>query len=168
MNSKFSICDQNSISTESGFTLLEMIVAITIFLFFISMAVPRLATLNSTFNRVNARAWLLQDLKRAQANTVTEGCRGIFTIEPGAKSYWYGCDYLAYDVTANPEGDAMSFRRVLPDKITVTASDVVVFNSRGQTVDIFGIVSSVTFSLSESSEAFAVGSLNGTGVFAYN
>jgi prepilin-type N-terminal cleavage/methylation domain-containing protein len=157
---------------EAGFTLAEMLVAISLFLILGFLAVPRLALLQATFNRVNARGYILQDIKRAQAETVTQGCRGVLKIESGGKSYIYGCDYLAYDTIVPPSPDKISFRRFLPEKITVAASGPIIFNSRGWTVDSFDIISNVTITLSEYGDsglsAFASGLLNGTGVFTYN
>lgn len=159
-------------SSESGFTLLNMLVAMSLTAIVAGIGVGHLNKLSETFHRLNARNYVLEDLKRAQAETITEGCRGIINVAADGKSYTYGCDYLAYDPAADPHSDSVKFQRVLPENITLAASGPVIFDSRGQTVDINAIVTNITLVLSErvgaSSSPFATGTLLGTGVFSYN
>ncbi|MCB0360287.1 MAG: hypothetical protein KDD44_11650 [Bdellovibrionales bacterium] len=133
-----------------------------------AIAVPQFTGLNEPLQRLNVRAGLLQDLKRAQAETITIGCRGIFTISAGGNSYSFGCDYLPYDTNYPPQSDVTSFQRTLPSGVSVTANAEVIFNSRGQSVDANDILSNVTISLSDGSGMFATGTLLGTGLFELN
>jgi len=65
-----------------------------------------------------------------------------------------------------------SLQRNLPANMTITSSDPIIFNSRGQAVDVDDIMSNLTISLIESGdggpETFASGTLLGTGVFSYD
>ncbi|MCB0338138.1 MAG: hypothetical protein KDD53_00975 [Bdellovibrionales bacterium] len=136
------------------------------------MALPKLSSLTASYNQLNAKSFLVQDLKRAQAETITQGCRGIFKIANDGESYSFGCDYLSYDVTDPPSADVVSFVRNLPEDITVESDIPIIFNSQGRAVDIDGILTNVSVTFEESSsgspESFASGVLLGTGVFSYD
>lgn len=150
-----------------GFTILELLVVMTLFAILAFIGLPSLSELSDSMNRANARSYLHQDLKRAQAETITQGCRGIVKIAPDGASYYFGCDYLDYDTAASPTPDKLIFTRYLPNRITVSSSGPVILNSRGQTVDINDIMTSLTLTLYESSQQFAQGTLTGTGVYSY-
>lgn len=163
-------CRCNSIE-QSGFTILNMIATLMIASIISYVAMSQLSTLSATFNRINARSNLLQDLKRAQAEAITQGCRGIFLIASDARSYSFGCDYLAYDTSNPPHSDEVSFVRALPEHVVLSSDAPVIFNSRGEAVDVNNIMSNITLTLSQNwggtPLAFARGILLGTGVFTY-
>lgn len=157
---------------EIGFSLMEMLVTIALISIISAFAVPMLPDLNSTFNRMNARSYLHQDLKRAQAEAITQGCRGVFSVINAGASYVYGCDYLPYDTSTLPSPDVVSFTRNLPDDITMSTSTPPLFNSRGQSVEIGGAITNTTITLNEHEgstiNSYAEGLLNGNGVFTYS
>ena len=157
---------------ERAVTLLEMLVALMILAAVGTLIVPAFAELTASINHMNAMSYLVQDLKRAQAESITQGCRGVFVIAANGNSYTFGCDYLAYDANDPPSHDVVSLQRFLPAHIRLVASAPVIFNSRGQSVDIFGIVSNSTLALEDASGGpsvqFASGTLLGTGVFDFN
>jgi len=155
-------------SSEGGFSLANLLTTLALIAIIGALGLPQLAQLTKTFDRFNARQHLLEDLKRAQAETITEGCRGIVKIAADATSYTYGCDYLSYDATADPIGDIVTFQRMLPEGIEVSGSSPIIFDSRGQSVDTDGIVNNVTLVLDYRGAAFASGALLGTGVFKYD
>ncbi len=156
----------------SGFTVLEVLVVLTLIAIVTGVGIPAFTGLSSAFDRANARAYILQDLKRAQAESITKGCRGIVSIDADNTGYSFGCDYLTYDVAATPSADEVSFRRNLPTGITVAATSNLIFNSRGQAIDANYILNNVTLTLTDSQSGtannFASGILTGSGVFAYN
>lgn len=156
---------------QRGFSLFETMVVCAISAILGLVASLSLSKISLSFNRVNARSYLLTDLKRAQAESITQGCRGIVNIAADGKSYSFGCDYLSYDPSATPTHDVVSFVRYLPAQITISASGPIIMNSRGQSVDTAGIITSLTISLSETDsgtpEVFSTGTLLGTGVFSY-
>jgi len=157
---------------QRGFTLANLLVTISILAISTAAALPQVSRLRATFNRMNAEAYLTQDLKRAQAESITQGCRGIFIIAPDGRSYSFGCDYLVYDTTVPPQPDNVTLRRKLPDNFLIQASQPIIFNSKGQTVDASGIISNTTITLVETGHGaardFASGILLGTGVFSFS
>lgn len=159
-------------ASEGGFTLLQLIVVLVLSSIVAGLGTPELVKMKEAFSRFNARASLLEDIKRAQAQTITEGCRGVFAIAADGRSYSFGCDYLNYDPNPLPQPDAVSFGRTLPTRVYLSASTPIIFDSRGQAVDTSGIVNNSTVSLSEgpsgSGIIFATGTLLGTGVFNYD
>lgn len=160
-----------STAPQAGFTLVNMMVTLGILAGLTFVSIPQLATLSATFNRINARSDLLKDLKRAQAESITQGCRGIVVIAANGRSYSFGCDYLDYDPSSSPAPDHISFVRNLPEHVVVSADAPIIFNSRGLAVDINNIMQNVTITLSQNwggvPQQFAKGLLLGTGVFTY-
>lgn len=156
----------------NGFTVLEVLTALILIAVLTGLGVPAFSGLSSAFDRANARAYVLQDLKRAQAESITKGCRGIVSIDADNTGYSFGCDYLAYDVAATPSADEVAFRRNLPTGITLAATGNIIFNSRGQAIDASYILNNVTLTLTDSQSGtannFASGILTGSGVFTYN
>ena len=156
---------------HGGFTILELMVACAVLAVMAGFAIPKFSTLKRSFELLNAKSYLLQDLKRAQAESITQGCRGIFVIYPDGSGYTFGCDYLDYDASNPPKHDVVSMRRNLPAQIRISAPSPIIFNSRGQAVDVDGIVSNLQISLQDSAaerHTFSAGTLLGTGVFSFD
>jgi prepilin-type N-terminal cleavage/methylation domain-containing protein len=161
-----------TIYPETGFSVLELLVVMSLSAVLTLFALPQYTKLAAAFDRMNARAELVKDLKRAQAESITEGCRGIIVIAADKKSYTFGCDYLDYDTASAPRSDVITFKRYLPSHITVASSGPIIFNSRGQTVDTSYIMSNTTITLTDTTKGtggvYATGTLLGTGVFRFN
>jgi prepilin-type N-terminal cleavage/methylation domain-containing protein len=157
---------------QLGVTLVELLVVLSITGILAGVALPQISDLKASFNRLNARSYFVQDLKRSQAEAITQGCRGILVIAANGESYSFGCDYLSYDTTVPPVHDGASFVRNLPPNIRVASTEPLIFNSRGQAVDVNFIISNATVSFSEWNgsgyEQFATGTLLGTGAFSFN
>lgn len=157
--------------SEDGFSALELFVVLAILALVIYVAAPRFQELSGSSERFAARAHLLEDIKNAQAIALTQGCRGIFTIANDNRSYNFGCDYLSYDTNDPPVADEISFTRELKGDVTLSADRLIIFNSRGQTVNSTDQVVNVVLQLESkkqgSRQVFATGLLLGTGVFSY-
>jgi type IV fimbrial biogenesis protein FimT len=157
-------------SDEDGYTLVEFLVSIAILAIVSAIAAPSFSDLSASFDRMNARSNLLQDLKRAQAESLTKGCRGILVIADDGKSYSFGCDFLDYDTSSPPSHDIVSFSRALPRNLSISTSSQIIFNSRGQSVDETDVVSTVTITMMKETQntpsVFLNGTLTGTGLFS--
>lgn len=157
---------------EQGVTLLELIVTLSILSVLAYTAIPAFENIQNSYHRFNSRSYLIQDLRRAQAFALSEGCRGIFTVSTDRKSYSFGCDYLSYDISHPPRADNINFLRELPPSILIDAPQTIIFDSRGAAVDEDGVVSSTNISLLESesgvTSTFASGTLLGTGLFSFS
>ena len=169
---KSEITGNNIANQVGGFSVMELLVAITIVAITTAIAMPGYSEMASGFDRFNARAHLLEDLKTGQAYALAQGCRGVFVFATDGRSYDFGCDYLSYDTADPPSPDSIEFSRTLDGDITATPSGTVILNSRGQTVDKDDILTNITFNLKYdndgSMETFATGSLLATGIFAYD
>jgi prepilin-type N-terminal cleavage/methylation domain-containing protein len=160
-------------SHQGGFTLFELIVTLAFVAILGSFASPHFSTLHVTFDRMNAQSFLIQDLKRAQAEAITLGCRGILSINNYNTGYSFGCDFLPYDDASPPKSDVVSFARNLPVGLKIYSDAPIIFNSRGQAVDVEGNMSNISIQLTDlkadlGSSVFAAGTLLGTGVFSYD
>lgn len=161
-----------SVSNDSGMTMLNLLVSLAIIGIVGFLGLPQLSVIADSFDRLNARTVFIQDLKQAQAQALTEGCRGIFTFSEGGNVYTFGCDYLGYDVSDPPSADSISFTRILPSDITISPSTQIIFSSRGLPVDASDILNTVAVTFTDSSEGtdfdFATGTLFATGLFSFD
>jgi prepilin-type N-terminal cleavage/methylation domain-containing protein len=162
---------QHLATSERGFTLLEVMVVTAISVIVGSIAMLKLPSMNAVFDRMRARTLVLQDMKRAQAEAITWGCRGVVSIPVGGTSYSYGCDFLAYDTNNPPAADKVFFVRKMPSGLTISTSSNIIFSSRGQAVDIENDVNNVTVTLTDDSSGYDTtymqGTLLGTGAFSW-
>lgn len=158
--------------SSHGYTMMELLVTLSIVAILGLAALPAFTPLSDSFNRLTARSVILQDIKRAQAQALTEGCRGIMTIDGNGESYSYGCDYLPYDVSDPPAPDLVTFVRNLPARTEISSSSDLIFNSRGLAVDQDDVISNTTITLYDTSSGspvqFSQGTLLGTGLFAFD
>lgn len=153
---------------SAGFTILELIVVIMMLSILAHGAVSgTMATLKSA-DKNSARVQVVQDLRRAQATSVTEGCRGIFEVINSGSQYTYGCDYLPYDTDPIPSADSITFTGTLPNGITMTTDSLIIFNSRGQVVNTNYSLVTRTVTLTTVGQDFATGTLRATGFFSYS
>jgi type II secretory pathway pseudopilin PulG len=155
-----------------GLTLLEALVALAITSIVGVTTILSLPTIKAPFDRLNARAQLVQDLKRAQAEAVTVGCRGIFRVAANGESYSFGCDLLPYDEDNPPQEDVVSFSRSLPHLLTMSVSGPIIFNSRGNVVDPWGDMTNIAINLNQSVNgaptSYVSATLLGTGALEFN
>lgn len=155
---------------QRGVSLIELMVTVSLAAIMGVLAIPRIPEMQHSYDRINTQAYLTQDIKRAQAQSITEGCRGILTIAADQKSYSFGCDYLPYDTANPPLPDTISFVRKLPKDIGISSNQPIIFNSRGQSVDIYYVISTTNIALRNiiSGAVFTNGTLLGTGVLSYD
>lgn len=160
------------LTNQHGLTVLNLLVSMAIIAVVGAMGIMQFNQLDSSFNRLNAQSVFIQDLKQAQAEAITEGCRGILELDSSGESYTFGCDYLAYDTSSPPSADVQSFERILPDNISMGISEQIIFNSRGHAVDKDDILTNVNITFTDSSLGnsvqFATGTLVATGLFTYD
>lgn len=158
--------------SERGFSMLELVVTMTIASILASTAISQFTELNSVFDRWNARTLLLQDIRFAQAKSVTQGCRGVITIAGGGNTYSFGCDYLDYDTTDPIAADTIFINRTLPTSINLATDGTIIFNPKGQIIDSSGALQTRTISLTDTgggeSVEFATASIYATGVFVFD
>lgn len=159
-------------SGEGGFSVVELLVTITIASILASTAIGQFVEINSVFDRWNARTLLLQDIRFAQAKSVTQGCRGVFTISGGGNSYSFGCDYLDYDTVDPITADAIFINRTFPTSISLSVDDTIIFNPKGQIINPTGALETRTLALTDTgggeSVEFSTASIFATGVFVFD
>lgn len=157
---------------QAGFTAIEIMVVLGLTAILAVIGISQLPSLSQPFDRMMARSHFIQDIKRAQAEAIKWGCRGVFSIADGGGNYQFGCDFLPTDGSNPPAPDQVFFARNLPAAISISVSSPLIFSSRGQAVDIFGDINNVTISLIESSDGspqeYARGTLMGTGAFSFS
>lgn len=160
------------LKSEDGFNMIEIVVTLSVAVILASTAVSQFTEINTVFDRWNARTLLLQDIRFAQAKSVTQGCRGVIEIAAGGNSYTFGCDYLDYDTSAPIEADVDFLTRTLPNDINFSSDDTIIFNPKGQIIDPTGALDSRSLTLTdtggESSSVFSTAQIYATGVFVFD
>jgi prepilin-type N-terminal cleavage/methylation domain-containing protein len=124
----------NHLQKEKGFTVFELLVVLVLSTIFAATALQQYADMSASFNRQNGLRQLESDLRRARAEVVAAGARGVFTIASDGKSYSFGLDYIPFSEDDPPESDSQMFRRVLPTDISLGVTNLL-YDSKGFLVD---------------------------------
>ena len=157
-----------------GFTLMELLVTVSIAVVLLATAVNSLFSLTSAFKRLDSKSQLTFDLRKAQAISVQEGCRGLFLIAPDNLSYSFGCDYLPYSTATPPEMDTTEFVRNFEPRFSISSDSYMIFNSKGQSIDTMGALDTRVFSFMEDEQSdgvlttYAQGTVYATGTFSFS
>jgi prepilin-type N-terminal cleavage/methylation domain-containing protein len=149
------------IEGERGFSILELCVVMAILAILAAIAVPDYSEVSGSFNRQASVSQVEFDLRRARAEALAAGTRGVVSIGGGGAQYSFGFDYLPYAEPAAAETE--EFRRRLPAKITFSSSVELIFDSRGYLVDEDGNLTSAALSLSFDGTSFCSGTVLSTG-----
>lgn len=152
---------------QRGFTLFELIVAISLFSVLAAVAIPHMHDLSDAINRRNAELQVLHDIRYAQAATVEQGCRGVLKIDANGRGYQFGCDYVPYHPSDAPNWDRVLKIQSLPTGISVSSDATIFFNSRGQVIDSYGVLTQRSLSLTADGGIYSRGILRPTGFFEY-
>jgi len=159
----------NVLSRQRGFSLIEMMVALFIVGILLAIATPNYVDMSRSFSKSNVRIQLLQDLRRGQATTVSEGCRGVFSFSSDGRSYSFGCDYLPYSEANPPVADSLRFTKELAKGFSVSADATILFNSKGQVIDSDGVLDSRSLQVNlDGDGVVARGTLRPTGFFNFD
>lgn len=155
---------------DCGFTIIELLISMAVLVILAATSISHYQDLAGSFSRWNTRTYIIQDLRYAQAKSISEGCRMVINIFDDASGYEVGCDYLNYDTTAPVDIDNVFFSRVLPAGVTISTDSTMIFNPKGQIINPNGQLStrtlSMTFTEGETSGNFMTISIVATGAFS--
>lgn len=132
-------------SLENGFTLLELLVACSIFAILIALAVPANDDLRDSFSRNIALNMLINDIAKAQSISISTGSRGILTTTNNGTGYTFGLDIFPYNNSF--EAETVEFTRTLPNAIALNIDENVIFNPRGLVINTSELLVSRNLSL---------------------
>jgi prepilin-type N-terminal cleavage/methylation domain-containing protein len=151
---------------QQGFTIAEVIVTVAILSLVLGMGLPQLGKWRDSFDRHTARQQVEFDLKRAKAESASNGSRGIFVVDDDLSTYTFGVDLLPYNDP--PEFDRAVFSRNLPGSITFSAvATPIVFSPRGYLVDEFDNLTTQFYGLSQHDEVFCTATVYAVGTVEY-
>lgn len=136
---------------ERGFTLPELVVVVGVIGIVVGAFVLSFIGFKDSFNRTQAKYQFESDIRRARNEAVSAGGRAIVRIASPYRSYSIGIDY--YPFSGTNTADKTLFSRTLPDGMTVTSSQPLIFDSRGYLVDSSGSPASSTVRMSSKTEA---------------
>lgn len=142
---------------STGFSVMELLVAMTLFSIMIGTAVVKVPALVNSFNRNAALQNVEFDLRRARAEAIAQGARGVVTILPGGNQYTFGIDYSPY--SDPPVADSITFSRTLPRDVTFTSSEDILFDPGGYIIDAHSILNSSEVTLSQDGTTFCNGTI---------
>ena len=152
--------------SERGFSLSELIATLCVAGVLMAVAVPSFSALTKAQSKRAARESFEAFLKRAQTTAMTRGARVIITSQSAGTYYTFGMDYPPYNTPVNP--DAISLRLYLPKNVSITSSNRIIFDSRGQLITSGGVPNSSNINMNISGTGYASGILYSTGALIYN
>lgn len=152
--------------TEKGFTLFELLVAMSIFAIMLATALPNLSEVFNSFERNSFLSQVVADLSEARALSLSKGARGVFSISEDGSSYSFGIDTL--ELNDPPSADTILFNRNFSSKNSLSASSTILFSSRGYLVDEYGELVNININLARNNEQFCSGTIYTVGSFLYD
>lgn len=151
---------------DSGFSFLDLIVAMCVMAILTGLALPNAGALFASFERNEAINQLVADISEGRAQALANGARVIFQVSANGDSYTLGLDTLP--LNDPPEADTIMFTRNLGAKTSIEVSDSIIFSSRGYITDDIGDPTNINISLSRNGEEFCSGVLYPIGSFEYD
>lgn len=164
----FELCSRVSASRrfERAFTLLEMMVAVSILMVIGLTTAFVTPDLLDSFNRKNAKQIFDSDMRHARSEATREGCRVVVTFLNGGNRYQLGRDHLPYNTP--PAADDVFLTRTLPKNVTVTAAQTIAFDSRGYLINSTGDPVSTAITLKLRNVEFLNGAIYASGLVHYD
>ena len=151
--------------STQGFSAIEIIVTLTLVSILTALAVPRFSEMNRSLGRSDARNQIDFDLSRARSEALANGGRTYFILSSHGTHYSISVDYLPYNSLMN--GDFTIVNEHLPDRIAVSTSRQIVFDSRGFVIDEQGNPSSVTITFKSDGTKYGSATLSPTGYYQF-
>lgn len=148
--------------SENAFTLLELLVACSIFGMLVAIAVPVNSDLRESYSKNMAFNMLVNDIAKAQSITIARGNRGVITTSNSGNSYTFGLDVFPYN--PNFTAETTEFTRNLPNSVTLHLDENIIFNPRGLVINTSELLVSRNLSLEYENSQFKSLTLFPTGV----
>ena len=153
------------LSDSRGFSMIEILVTISIVSLLCSLAVPNMIKMSREASRGNAQDQVAFDINRARNEAMSTGARVLFILTNNGSQYSLGSDYLPYSDTQIPDSTISSAK--LPSGVTIISSRVISFDSRGFLVDNFGNPVTATIDFNCDGVKFGHASISPTGYYQY-
>lgn len=150
---------------SSGMTLLELLVAMGLFSVLAFAGALQFGELMGSFNRNNARHDLEFDVSRIRSEAGAEGTRVVLVIGADRSFYSVGFDRLPY--ASPPVIEVPLFRRNLPNDVTVTATQPLIFDSRGYVINEGGQLTNTVLTLAYQGANYLTATVYPTGHVAF-
>lgn len=135
---------------SKGFTLVEVLVAISICGILTVLAVPGMMEMNHAFRRLEAKRAVRGDLAYLRSLALKEGGRAALT--PAAGGYKLTLGYSPFSSYPGTSQDVLT--RSLPQGVSLSTSDSIVFDSQGRLINASGAISSASVSLEMEGASF--------------
>lgn len=146
---------------QKGFTLLELMVVLSLTAILSVVGVSQLATMNSNAENSMAAQLFSTDIMRAKFEASSRGCRVIVKQAANGLSYTIGPDCSPY--SAVPTADSILTIRFLPTNMLLSMPVPIIFDSRGFHIDVNGALTTTSATLSRSGSVLKVFSVDTLG-----
>ncbi len=153
-------------SRYQGYTVFELVITLALIGLILAGLTPKLSQLLNSMDRNKAIQQVEFDLRRARIEAVSQGVRSIVNIQSDGKAYTVGLDYVPFSSTNTADSTLLTAK--LPNKITISCSEPLIFNSRGFLVNTEGNPVSRTIAIKSNDVPFGAATISPSGAYEFN
>ncbi len=124
---------KNHLTHERGFSLLELLTAVSIAGILLARAIPQISELSAAYKLRQVVNELDTDLGAARRLALKEGAYVVFTLTDSGRGYSFGVD--RFPLNTPPASDSTNYSKVLQGSYTISSTTEVIFNPRGFVID---------------------------------
>lgn len=152
----------NRLFKNQGFSLYEVLGVMTILGLLSVTGLQQYAVTLQSFRKMEAIQKFKSDVRRAKLESLAQGGHGALISDSGINGYRMGIDYFPYG--SSPAIENELFAASLNERILLSLSAPLIFDSRGFMIDETGVPTSAAFSFSYDGVDYCSGTIYSSGV----
>lgn len=149
---------------ERGFTVLELLVVISIFSLTAGIVLPNVVEITNYLDQSILKKQFESHLRRARVETISSGGIGVLTVE--GERYSFGIDYSPF--SNPPAADDQLFAADCPGNTSISSDEIIYFNPRGYLVDEDQELTNINVELRKYEDVYCTGAIQAAGTIDFD